>query len=312
MILAMDTFLKDPQSEESILASEYRKLNIINVSDGTVMRTFDTEHSTETFTANDTNTYFVHSGSNYLTVFNNFGESIFKESTISYNGENFEYFDNVAFIPNTNTLVMTSNYSTKLLGFDVDQQQGTFYRNIKQGSKLAVSSQYIALSGAVNEVTIIDTKGTYIDTIQADMNVKTMEFTADGKKLVLGGESNQLAIYDVEKGFEKISLTSTQFALSKNETFSTIDIDSTGKYLIAKAWIDYSSSVRMFDFQTGQRIYTNLDNVDYVNAVRISSGGKYIIVNGSVYDGKNIKKRVTDIAIPTNYQTVQLGTKKIR
>lgn len=299
--------LKDAQSEESILVSDSGNLKIINASDGTVIRSFDSTIGYG-FTANDANTYFVTSDSDALTIFDHFGETVFKEREIPYKDEDFKYFNNVAFIPNTNTLVMTSNDATKLLGFNVDQQQGVFSRNITQGTELAVSSQYIALSGSTNQVTILDTKGVYITTIEADMNVNLIEFTDDEKKLVVGGDSNQLAIYDVNKDFEKLSLTATQFALDKNGTFNSIDIDATGKYLIAEV-SDYY--VTMFDFQTGQRIYTNLDNMSSVNVntVEISSGGKYILVNGNVYDGKNIKKRVIDIAIPKSYQTLQLGTK---
>jgi hypothetical protein len=302
------TFLND---QENLLVADGYTLKVVKASQGTTVQSFAT-NSISYFTANDSNSYFVTSSYDYMDIFDNFGEKLFHKREIAYKDAVFSDFDNLEFIPNTNILVMITNNSTKLVGFDVEKQQVVFYRNISEGSGMTLSSQFIAVSGSEKSVNIYDINGEYVDTIQSDMNIRTMKFTADGKKLVLGGDDDQLSIYDVNQDFMKINLPSTQFKSYSGWMFDYIDIDKSGKYLVAitKASSYYSdSSFIMFDFKTGQRIYTNLDNLDYVGNTDISSDGKYVLVDGNVYNGKNLVKRVTKVSIPTKYLKLQLGSK---
>ncbi|MEH7073898.1 Ig-like domain-containing protein [Neobacillus drentensis] len=311
-------FLND---QENLLVADYYdyyysdkdKLKIVKASQGTTLQSFDTENFYY-FTANDSNTYFVAISRNSVNmdIFNSFGEKVFYGNEIPFKDEVFSDFGHPEFIPNTNILVMTTNGSTKLVGFDVDKQQIVFYRNIPQMSGMALSSNYIAISGGDNTVNIYDTNGEYIDTILSDMNINTVKFTADGKKLVLGGDADQLSLYDVDQAFTKIDLPSTQFKTYPGWVFNYIDIDKSGKYLVAITSGNYYSSggsFIMFDFKTGQQIYTNLDYLNDIKKTAISSDGKYILVDGNVYSGKNLIKRVTQVSIPSKYLEIQLGSK---
>lgn len=304
-----------PDGENILAIGSQNDIGIIQTSTGNMVRKlYNDDYSYNSlFKLNDKGTYFAGSNSsgydNRLTLFNQFGENIFDEVSIEYQDEKIYGFDQMAFIPDTNILLVTGRTGV-LLGLDVEIQKPVFSRKITYDGEIVTSSEYIAIMGD-SSILILDTSGNYITTIDSDIKIRTMQFTSNGKQLVLGGDSNQIMIVDVKNNFEQINLTANQFKLNKGEGFKTIDIDSDNKYLVATT---VDNGFRMFDFANGNPIVTNLEN-EYVDHAKISKSGKYIGVNQGrdgtyIYDGRNLKKRIIEINFPDNQKEVELGIQK--
>lgn len=293
-------------------------IGIIQASTGNMIRTlFHDDYGTSTIAANDQGTFYssVYYGgiSEFLTLYNEFGENIFNSDKIDYQGSQLEGFSHIAFLPQTNILLVTTyqSYGGTLFGYDVENKKVVFARQIPYDGPIIASADYIAIMGDSSAL-ILDKNGNYVTTVEPGFAIKTMEFTSDGSQLVVGGDNSQPVIYDAKNDFNQVNLGANQFKLADGTGFKTIDIDPNNKFLVATT--SNYGEFKMFDFQTGNPIVTNLDS-DGIDDAKISKDGKYIVARDTygytyVFDGENLKKRVVKIDFPANQANVELGKPK--
>ena len=292
------TLMKDDPAQTNALVS---KKGVIDLLTGNYVKEFSYDY--DDIAVNDDATFYVVQDNYRLEIYNQFGEL---KSVMTKFGDPYDYqLDE--FIPKTNLLLISS--TTELIAYDVEKQKVIFTRNLNQRDIVHATSQYIAVNSG-NTINLYDLSGTYLDTLELDSEINDFIFSADGQQLVVSTNAPQLTIFRVNRNFERIVLNDAQF-YPGNTSMEQIKVDENGKYLIGTS---EEAGFRIFNFITGERIHTEIDGNSpyyYWNnpSIAITPNGKYILVDDKLYNGKNLTKYVTSISIPTEYQTIELGSK---
>lgn len=210
------------------------------------------------------------------------------------------------FIQNTNTFV--GRYYDKLIAYNYDTKQQVFEVTLGSSENLYAIKKDIAVANG-NNVTIYDAQGNYVDVLQFSSEVTAIEYDPSGNTLLVGTKNNNVQAFNAQ--FNYIQQDSSLYQNTANTKGFTYD--ATGDYLAIHKETNngYNDYLRLFSLKEQQRIYTELDNLDYyVNygPILISNNGKFINLGGKTYNAKNIYKSPVSIEIPAQYLTMAAGT----
>lgn len=296
------TLLKDDPAQTNALVSEK---GVIDLLTGNFVKEFP-DDGYDDIAVNEEASYYALLYWNKLVIYNQFGEII--EEIRELNDEEIFYNNSLeGFIPETNSLLIYSK--GQLVGYDVDSQKVIFTRTLNNYDKIRTSSQYIAVSSD-NNINLYNPSGVYLDTLELDSSIRDFTFSPE-QQLIVSTDDPQLTILEVNRNFERKTLTASQFKPGQTP-LDQIKVDDKGKYLIGTS---QEEGFRIFNYSTGQRIHTSIDGTEPGYSwngnrdIAITPNGKYILVNDSLYNGKNLTKYVTAITVPEKYQTIELGSK---
>lgn len=205
--------------------------------------------------------------------------------------------DNVyGFFNNTNIFV--GKYNNKLIAYDFDSKTKIFsvaLPNYENNRMFAVGED-VAVA-VDNNVTIYNQQGQYVDVFQLGSNVTSLTYSPDGNTLVVGTEEGNLQFFDATNNYTKINRN-----YSKSTNAELLTFDPSGKYI---SFIqDYN--FRLYNTQTGERIYTSLDNEYAYDAIlALATDAKFVYYSGSTFNGKNISNYIKSIKMPSKFKTLE-------
>lgn len=273
-------------------AKDQTKANIIDLTTGESLKDF-TGVSMD-FVMNDAQSYYAYTmGEEDQIVFK-------KDSTIT---KTTIYGEAIGFLSNSNILIVagnTQNSTTEeIIAYDVEKNQMVFTAVLPEDCKKIVVGMDLAVVSTTS-IDIYNQAGAKKKNLQFKSDLTTVAYAEDDMSLLVATKKESLAVYS----------TSNYVALSRTFLDSTgakeVFLDASNKYL---ALANAASEFRIYDFKTGDRIYTTLDDTRLGTPTQLvlSNGGKYILFNHTIYNGSSLNIYAKSMSLPTKYKTMQLG-----
>ena len=268
---------------------ESGETTIVNLQSGNVLKTFEGVESN--IIMNDTSTYYVYRSAteieleSELVYLDEFGDKI----KLDIQGSPKDFFIN------SNVFISTSY--TDVTAYDLDTHKEVFKNSVGSSNQILVGADLAIVRD--ESITILDNKGNLKTILEFDNNIEEATFTQDGTKLIVSTEKSSITVFDTAT-YEKESI---QFNGTENAT--TIVIDKLNAYMIFR---DNKGDFRLYNFKTGERIYTEKDNIKvYKDSLALSKNAKFILINDTVYSGQNIDSYIKNVSFPKDLETLELG-----
>lgn len=279
--------------EVADIGNTFETAYIRDITTGQVLRTLFQDIDTNCVITNKNEELFIAAFGGNLYSATKYQEQ--QKLPLNDSGLNFEELN--GFIGNTNKFVGKS-YS-EIYVYDYDANELLFKMPLPNYNAQVIVGKDIVV-GYENAITIYDGNGEYVDMIQLNSELKDMEFSPDGQTLVIATEGELLQFYDTYNYQPKNSV-------GYKNTDNSIDLtfDPTGKYLAMTSLGDAKTEeegFRIFNTETGARIYTDLDNKPaYKNKENIvlSNNAQFIFYGKNTYNGKNLNVYATGLANKT-------------
>lgn len=286
-----------------IKVSPNRTQVLINAKDNTKANIFDltTGDSLKSFTGvsddlvvNDAQTYYAYTPSTSGAI-------------VSKNGTTVESTEIVGeakgFLDGSSILIAIGKYqnstTNEIIAYDVAQKQLVFKKVIPEDIKdVVIGSDLAVVRG--KSMNIYDQLGAEKKVLSFTDNLVSANYSDDGSTLAVSTKTEDVKLYSTTN-YDSISRT---FTGSKDAI--NIVVDASNKYI---ALADASDQFRIYDFATGARIYTALDDTKLSrnNQLALSKGGKYIVLNNTIYNGSKLNVYATSISLPSKYAKMELG-----
>ena len=138
-----------------------------------------------------------------------------------------------------------------------------------------------------------------MDVIQLASNITDMKFSPDGQTLVVATEEQPLQFYDGINYQQK-----NVVGYANTDNVLDLTFDPTGKYLAMTSLGDAKTKqqgFRLFNTETGERIFTDLDDEVAFNKgnIALSNNAQFIFYGRNTYNGKNLNVYATGLATKT-------------
>lgn len=265
------------------------EMAVINLQSGNVLKTFKGVQSN--IIMNDTATYYVYRSAteieseSELVYLDEFGN----KTKLGLQGSPRDFFIN-------SNVFIASSYSD-VTAYDLDTHQEVFtnpvgtYNQILVGKDLAIVRD--------QSITILDATGNLKTILEFDDDIEEATFTQDCTKLIVSTKKSPITVFDTAT-YEKELV---QF--SGTENASTLVIDKLNAYMV---FSDITGKFRLYNFKTGERIYTEKDDIRVSgDSLALSNNAKFILINDTVYSGQNIDTYIKTISLPKDLATIELG-----
>ena len=265
------------------------EMAVINLQFGNVLKTFKGIQSN--IIMNDTATYYVYRSAteieseSELVYLDEFGN----KTKLDLQGSPRDFFIN-------SNVFIASSYSD-VTAYDLDTHQEVFtnpvgtYNQILVGKDLAIVRD--------QSITILDATGNLKTILEFDDDIEEATFTQDGTKLIISTKKSPITVFDTAT-YEKELV---QF--NGTENASTLVVDKLNAYMV---FSDITGKFRLYNFKTGERIYTEKDDIRvFGDSLALSNNAKFILINDTVYSGQNIDTYIKTISLPKDLATIELG-----
>ena len=209
------------------------------------------------------------------------------------------------FIYNTNIFV--GGDSNTLKAYNYDTKQTVFETNLNgKRWNLYTVKKDIAVASE-NNVTIYDANGNYVDVLQFNSKVLSIEYSPNGDTLLVGTEDENVQVFNALNNY----LPDTNKLFNNTKNAEDIRYDATGDYVIIVIPDNGYGFISLFSLKDQQRIYTELDNKKWSflpGRTLLSNNAQFIKIRGITYNAKNITKSPKSISLPTQYITMEAGS----
>lgn len=202
----------------------------------------------------------------------------------------------VGFIQNSNTFITKSRYNDEMSAYDLESNQIIFKNSIGKSNQILVGQDIAIVRG--NSITILNAQGEFKTLLEFDSTIKNAVFTPDNAMLIVSTEEG-VTVWDTSNYQKK----DVQFIGTENA--SNLVVDRSNSYIALR---NKDLQFRLYNFKTGDRIYTEKDNKKVAkNQLALSNKAQYLLINKTVYSGKNIETYVENIMLPNEWKTLELG-----
>lgn len=201
----------------------------------------------------------------------------------------------IAFIQNSNILITKSRYD-EISAYNLESNEIIFKNSIGKSKQILVG-QDIAIVRS-NSITILNEQGEFKTLLEFDSDIKNAVFTPDNTMLIVSTEEG-VTVWDTSN-YQKKDI---QFIGTENA--SNLVVDRSNSYIALR---NKDLQFRLYNFKTGDRIYTEKDDKKVAkNQLALSNKAQYLLINKTVYSGKNIETYVENIMLPHEWKTLELG-----
>ena len=265
------------------------EMAIVNLQSGNVLKTIQGVESS--IIMNDTATYYVYRSATEieleteLVYLDEFGDKMKLDLEGSPRG----------FFINSNIFI-SSSYSD-ITAYDLDTHQKVFKNTVGTSNQILVGKDLAIVRD--QSITILDATGNLKTILEFDDDIEEATFTQDGTKLVVSTKKSPITVFDTTTYDKEL----IQF--SGTENASTLVIDKLNSYMI---FSNINGNFRLYNFKTGERIYTEKDDTRvFKNSLALSNNAKFILINDTVYSGQNINTYIKNIAFSKDLEILELG-----
>lgn len=265
------------------------EMAVINLQSGNVLKTFKGVQSN--IIMNDTATYYVYRSAteieleSELVYLDEFGN----KTKLDLQGSPRDFFIN-------SNVFISSSYSD-VTAYDLDTQQEVFKNPVGNYNQILVGKDLAIVRD--QSITILNATGNLKTILEFDDDIEEATFTQDGTKLIVSTKKAPITVFDTAT-YDKESI---QF--SGTENASTLVIDKLNAYMI---FSDITGNFRLYNFKTGERIYTEKDDIRvFENSLALSNNAKFILINDTVYSGQNIDTYIKNISFSKDLEILELG-----
>lgn len=202
----------------------------------------------------------------------------------------------VGFIQNSNTFITKSRYNDEMSAYDLESNQIIFKNSIGKSNQILVGQDIAIVRG--NSITILNAQGEFKTLLEFDSTIKNAVFTPDNTMLIVSTKEG-VTIW----GTSNYQKKDVQFIGTENA--SNLVVDRSNSYIALR---NKDLQFRLYNFKTGDRIYTEKDDKEVAkNQLALSNKAQYLLINKTVYSGKNIETYVENIMLPNEWKTLELG-----
>lgn len=249
-----------------------------------------------------------------VVIYDEFGTKLKEIQSILNKDEEIYGFIRVKFLPDSHTLILLAENDDeegKLLSYDVDTEELLSVRGTSHFGEILTARDHVAVI-AEDDAYIFTPELAYKGVIhpKQEDGIAAFEMSKDGLLVMAENERPQLDLYDLNQGLQKTQ-TGSQFVVGKGVSYGDIAIDETGEF-IAVTSSGNDTRFRLFERETGRRVYTSLDASYYSSKVALTKGAQSIILRDydqtSVFSGKDLYKRPASVKIPVDHQNVARGS----
>lgn len=249
-----------------------------------------------------------------VVIYDEFGTKLKEIQSILNKDEEIYGFIRVKFLPDSHTLILLAENDDeegKLLSYDVDTEELLSVRGTSHFGEILTARDHVAVI-AEDDAYIFTPELAYKGVIhpKQEDGIAAFEMSKDGLLVMAENERPQLDLYDLNQGLQKTQ-TGSQFVVGKGVSYGDIAIDETGEF-IAVTSSGNDTRFRLFERETGRRVYTSLDASYYSSKVALTKGAQSIILRDydqtSVFSGKDLYKRPASVKISVDHQNVARGS----
>ena len=202
----------------------------------------------------------------------------------------------VGFIQNSNTFITKSGYNDEMSAYDLESNQIIFKNSIGKSKQILVGREIAIVRS--NSITILNEQGEFKTLLEFDSDIKNAVFTPDNMMLIVSTEEG-VTVW----GTSNYQKKDVQFIGTENA--SNLVVDRSNSYIALR---NKDLQFRLYNFKTGDRIYTEKDDKEVAkNQLALSNKAQYLLINKTVYSGKNIETYVENIMLPNEWKTLELG-----
>ena len=202
----------------------------------------------------------------------------------------------VGFIQNSNTFITKSRYNDEMSAYDLESNQIIFKNSIGKSKQILVGREIAIVRS--NSITILNEQGEFKTLLEFDSDIKNAVFTPDNMMLIVSTEEG-VTVW----GTSNYQKKDVQFIGTENA--SNLVVDRSNSYIALR---NKDLQFRLYNFKTGDRIYTEKDDKEVAkNQLALSNKAQYLLINKTVYSGKNIETYVENIMLPNEWKTLELG-----
>lgn len=201
----------------------------------------------------------------------------------------------VGFIQNSNILITKSRYD-EISAYNLESNEIIFKNSIGESNQILVGQDIAIVRD--DSITILNAQGEFKTLLEFDSDIKNAVFTPDNTMLIVSTKEG-VTVW----GTSNYQKKDVQFIGTENA--SNLVVDRSNSYIALR---NKDLQFRLYNFKTGDRIYTEKDDKEVAkNQLALSNKAQYLLINKTVYSGKNIETYVENIMLPNEWKTLELG-----